>query len=60
MRVRACLVTLLLVSSLWANSPFYSVQTHFGQYRRGDMDSSSVEEQLDLCAEAGIQMIRDE
>ncbi|MCK4529785.1 MAG: hypothetical protein KAU44_01295, partial [Candidatus Marinimicrobia bacterium] len=60
MKVRAYLVTLLLVSSLWANSPFYSVQTHFGQYRRGDMDSSSVEEQLDLCAEAGIQMIRDE
>jgi len=24
------------------------------------MDSSSVEEQLDLCAEAGIEMIRDE
>jgi hypothetical protein len=60
MRVRACIITLLLISSLWANSPFYSVQTHFGQYRRGDMDSSSVEEQLDLCAEAGIQMIRDE
>ena len=36
------------------------VQTHFGQFRRADMDSSSVEAQLDLCANAGINMIRDE
>lgn len=60
MRVRAWIITILLLSSLWANSPFYSVQTHFGQFRRGDMDSLSVEEQLDICAEAGIEMIRDE
>ena len=60
MKAKACIVTLLLIGSLWANSPFYAVQTHFGQYRRGDMDSLSVEAQLDLCKEAGIEMIRDE
>ena len=60
MRIKPYIIILLLIGNLWANSPFYSVQTHFGQFRRGDMDSLSVEEQLDLCAEAGIEMILDE
>ncbi|RKY52747.1 MAG: hypothetical protein DRP93_07620, partial [Candidatus Neomarinimicrobiota bacterium] len=60
MKIKPYIIILMLIGNLWANSPFYSVQTHFGQFRRSDMDSLSVEEQLDLCTEAGIQMIRDE
>jgi polysaccharide biosynthesis protein PslG len=60
MRVRVYVVITFLCSLLWANSPFYAVQTHFGQYRRADMDSLSMELQLDIIQEAGIQMIRDE
>ncbi|MHB1051381.1 MAG: cellulase family glycosylhydrolase, partial [Bacteroidota bacterium] len=35
-------------------------QTHFGQFYRSDMDSTSMELQLDLVQQAGIQAIRDE
>ena len=45
---------------LFAGADFFGVQTHFGQFRRADMDSLSMERQLDLCREAGIRMIRDE
>lgn len=39
---------------------YYGVQTHFGQFYRGDMDSSSVSIMLDSLSSAGIQLIRDE
>ncbi|MEA2077263.1 MAG: T9SS type A sorting domain-containing protein [Candidatus Marinimicrobia bacterium] len=60
MRVRVWVIFIAIISFLFANSPFYAVQTHFGQYRRADMDSLSMELQLDLVYEAGIEMIRDE
>lgn len=41
-------------------SPFWGVQTHFGQYYRADMDSVSVIRMLDSVKEAGIKLIRDE
>jgi hypothetical protein len=50
----------MIIGFVFAESPFYGVQTHFGQYRRADMDSASVELQLDLVSAAGIDMIRDE
>jgi len=60
MKTKISIILLLFTGVLLASSPFYGVQTHFGQYRRADMDSSSVEAQLDLIGEAGIDMIRDE
>ena len=51
---------ILLFSTAFSANQLTGVQTHFGQFRRADMDSTSVEAQLDLCAEAGIQVIRDE
>ena len=60
MRARVSVLLLFIGGVLFASSPFYGVQTHFGQYRRADMDSVSVEAQLDLISEAGIEMIRDE
>lgn len=50
----------LAAATAAAAAPFYGVQTHFGQFYRADMDSLSMTAQLDLCREAGIQMIRDE
>jgi hypothetical protein len=49
-----------IISLAFSQETGMGVQTHFGQFRRADMDSSSVEAQLDLCANAGIKMIRDE
>lgn len=60
MRLKVCYGVLLIIGILYAGSPFYGVQTHFGQFRRADMDSTSVEQQLDLIQNAGIDMIRDE
>ncbi|NOZ61049.1 MAG: T9SS type A sorting domain-containing protein [Calditrichaeota bacterium] len=39
---------------------FYSIQTHFGQVYRPDMDSTQVIKMLDLVQDAGITAIRDE
>ncbi|MBD3224006.1 MAG: T9SS type A sorting domain-containing protein [Caldithrix sp.] len=41
-------------------SYYHGVQTHFGQYKRADMDSASVINMLDSVKSAGIQLIRDE
>lgn len=60
MRSKVCSLIILTVSLLCANDIFFGVQTHFGQFRRADMDSLSMIRQLDLCREAGIQIIRDE
>ncbi|MDD3716939.1 MAG: T9SS type A sorting domain-containing protein [Candidatus Marinimicrobia bacterium] len=54
------LIFILLSAFLYAESPFFGIQTHFGQFYRADMDSLSMNLQLDLCREAGIRMIRDE
>lgn len=54
------LIFFILLAFLHAESSFYGVQTHFGQFYRADMDSLSMNLQLDLCREAGIRMIRDE
>ncbi len=48
-------------AALSADTTSYrGVQTHFGQYNRTDMDSVSMEAQLDLILAAGFQAIRDE
>ncbi|MBN2087343.1 hypothetical protein JW758_03270, partial [Candidatus Peregrinibacteria bacterium] len=39
---------------------YFGVQTHFGQFYRGDMDSLSVCRMLDSIQSAGIKIIRDE
>jgi len=60
MKLRNWIILFLLTAMLYANSPFFGVQTHFGQFWRYDMDSTSVEQQLDMIQAAGIEMIRDE
>jgi len=60
MKLKICLFVLMCISYLTAQEPFYGVQTHFGQFYRADMDSAAVIEQLELCREAGIEIIRDE
>lgn len=55
-----CLLLCVMGKLLASGLPFYGVQTHFGQFYRSDMDSLSMTAQLDLCQDAGIQMIRDE
>lgn len=59
--VRLLIPFALIAFSLSAqDSTYYSVQTHFGQFYRGDMDSTSMEAMLDTIQNAGITMIRDE
>ncbi len=60
MKYRSWIIASLFIGILCGNESFFGVQTHFGQIYRGDMDSAAVIQQLELCREAGIQMIRDE
>lgn len=60
MKFKPILTLIFLFSFLFSQDISVGAQTHFGQFRRADMDSISVEAQLDLCLEAGINMIRDE
>ncbi|NUN09588.1 MAG: cellulase family glycosylhydrolase [Ignavibacteriaceae bacterium] len=42
------------------SAAFYSVQTHFGQIYRADIDSAAIDTMLNGIRSAGIKMIRDE
>ncbi|MDZ7342813.1 MAG: hypothetical protein ONB27_15760, partial [candidate division KSB1 bacterium] len=54
-------LSLILVSfGSQAQNHFYSFQTHFGQFYRADMDSTSMEAMLGRVQAAGFKMIRDE
>ena len=59
--VRIFFLYLFLCSgiSLYAQT-YFSVQTHFGQIDRPDIDSSSINRMLDGIQAAGIKVIRDE
>lgn len=61
MRKFVFVLFLLSFISLPQESPVYfSVQTHFGQIYRPDIDSASILTMLDLIQSAGIKCIRDE
>lgn len=58
-----CFLLVLLFAASAAPAqgvPFTGIQTHFGQFYRADMDSVSMEAQLDLVQQAGIGAVRDE
>jgi len=60
--VEILIILSIFISSITAQVPeaFYGVQTHFGQWRRGDMNYDNMTPMLDSVKSAGIQLIRDE
>jgi hypothetical protein len=60
--VKIIIALIFSISNLSAQAPeaFYGVQTHFGQWRRGDMNYDNMLAMLDSVRSAGIRVIRDE